>query len=287
MKASGATAMKTKALLIVGALCVGACGAPNNSPANAQTQSSSLFANTPDQSWLLPDDIREISALAVAPNGRLFAIDDERAVIYEWDVAQGQLAKTFIVGAPLSGDFEGLAITPAGDFWMVTSQGALFRFREGEAGARVDFQAFDAGVGETCEIEGLAYFAAEQSLILACKENHAPAMRDVIALYAWREDAPAALWRRLPAREVAAASGVRHFRPSSLDFDARTGRLLLLSAADGALAEFSPDGALVAARALMQTHNQAEGVAVLPSGALVISDEGRHGRGLLSRYSRR
>lgn len=291
MKANDATMMKTtiKALLIAGAFYIGACGPTPAIPASAQTSSNSLFASAPDQRWFLPDGLREISALAVAPNGRLFAVDDERALIYELDADQGGLMKTFAVGAPLTGDFEGLAITPTGDFWMTTSQGALFRFREGEAGQRVEFEAFDAGLADTCEIEGLAYLASEQSLILACKQNQARDMRDVIALYAWREGGPATLWRTLPERDVATAAGVRRFRPSSLDFDTRTGRLLMLSADNGALAELSPDGELITAHALAPVHNQAEGVAVLPNGALVIGDEGgrARGRALLSRYPRR
>jgi uncharacterized protein YjiK len=290
MKANDATMMKTtiKALLIAGAFYIGACGPAPTGPASAQTSSNSLFASAPDQRWFLPDGLREISALAVAPNGRLFAVDDERAVIYELDADQGGLMKTFTIGAPLTGDFEGLAITSAGEFWMTTSQGALFRFREGEDGQRVEFQAFDAGLADTCEIEGLAFHAPDQSLILACKENQARDMRDTIALYAWREGAPATLWRTLPERDVANAAGVRHFRPSSLDFDARSGHLLMLSAFDGALAELSPEGVLISARALARVHNQAEGVAVLPNGALVISDEGgrARGRALLSRYPR-
>lgn len=290
MKANDPTMMKTtiRALLIAGAFYIGACGPTRTNPASAQTSSNSSFADAPDQRWFLPEGLREISALAVAPSGRLFAVDDERALVYELDANRGGLMKTFTVGAPLTGDFEGLAITPTGDFWATTSQGALFRFREGEDGQRVEFQAFDAGLADTCEIEGLAYLPSEQSLILACKENQARDMRDVIALYAWREGGPAALWRTLPERDVAAAAGVRRFRPSSLDFDQRTGRLLMLSADDGASAELSPDGELIMAHALAPVHNQAEGVAVLPNGALVISDEGgrARGRALLSRYPR-
>ena len=43
------------------------------------------------------------------------------------------------------GDFEGLAITPQGDFWLTTSHGHLLRFREGQSHGQVNFQRFDTG----------------------------------------------------------------------------------------------------------------------------------------------
>ena len=65
------------------------------------------------------------------------------------------MIKTFAVGAVVeTGDFEGLAITPSGDFWLTTSQGRLFRFREGADGAHVEFERFVTGLNDICEIEG-------------------------------------------------------------------------------------------------------------------------------------
>jgi len=190
-------------------------------------------------------------------------------------------------GAVERGDFEGLAITPAGDFWLTTSQGQLYRFREGAANAQVAFEAFDSGLREVCEIEGLAYLAAEESLILACKRNEARGMRDTISLHAWRVGggADAGLWRQVPEADVTRAAGVEHFRPSSLDIDAHTGRLILLSARDAALVELNADG-VASARALGPQHTQAEGAAILADGSLAITDEGGEGFALLSIYPR-
>lgn len=271
-------------------LAIAACS-PSPEPAQAEAApEGSLFAAAPAQQWRLPDRLREISGLAAAPDGRLFGHDDETAVIYEIDAGEGRLIKAFALGdPPLTGDFEGLAITPAGDFWLTTSEGRLHRFREGEDGAAVAYEQFDAGLADICEIEGLAYLAAEESLILACKRNEARDMRDTISLHAWPiGGGDAALWRTLPAADAASAAGVRRFRPSSLDVDTRSGRLILLSANDGALAEIGADGALVSARALAGDHRQAEGAAVLRDGALAIADEagGRSHEPMLRIYPR-
>ena len=289
---SGATTMMTttiKRTLIAALLAVGACGQASPTPANAQPAApppGSLFAAEPDLVWRLPNTLREISGLAVSPDGRLFAHDDERAIIYELDITRGGIVKAFTLGSPpLAGDFEGIDISPEGEFWLITAEGQVRRFREGANGSAVAYETFDTGLADICEIEGLAYVSA-QRLILACKRNAARNMRNTIALYEWRPGETAQLWRTLPEAEVAARAGVRRFRPSSLDIDPVTGRLLVLSAFDAALAELSPEGELLAARALGSAHIQAEGVAVLADGALAVADEAKDARPLLSRYPR-
>ncbi|MGH6952067.1 MAG: SdiA-regulated domain-containing protein, partial [Vitreimonas sp.] len=277
--------MTTKAAPIL-ALALAAC-APPHEHARAQTSENSLFGAEPAEQWRLPDRLREISGLAVSADGRLFGHDDEQGVIYEINAAQGRLVKAFALGdPPLAGDFEGLAIAPDGTFWLTTSRGELYRFREGGDGAHVEYARFDSGLGEICEVEGIAYLAAEESLILACKHNHARDMRDRIAIYIWRMPGEAKLWLNLPEDALASATGERHFRSSAIDVDARSGRLLLMSAGDAALVELDAQGDVVSARSLEGAHRQPEGVAVLPNGALAIADEagGRGNSALLSIY---
>jgi uncharacterized protein YjiK len=266
-----------------------ACSPPAAEPARTPSSRGSLFASAPTVEWRLPDRLREISGLALTADGRLFAHDDERAVLYEVDVNGGRVRRSFAVGDPVEhGDFEDLAITPEGDFWLATSRGKLLRFREGAEGAHVPFERFDSGVSNICEMEGVAYLASAHSLILACKDNQARDMRHTLALYAWpiAGNAPATLWRTIPESAVTRAAGVREFHPSSVTFDGATGRLLLLSARDGAFAELSPDGELIAARRLGGEHRQAEGMIIAPDASLIISDEANGGPALIAVYGR-
>lgn len=274
-------------VLAVVALALAACSEPTHEAVAEAAPAGSAFTSEPKQQWQLPQSLHEISGLAASPDGRLFAHEDERATIYEIDARSGAPVKAFALGDPVeTGDFEGVAIAPDGTFWLTDSQGRLFRFREGAAGAQVAFERFNTGLAQVCEVEGLAYLAAEESLILACKRNEARDMRDTLALYAWRTDAsgPATLWRRIEEAPVADAAGVRRFRPSSIEIDGE--RIVLLSANDGAMAEFGLDGTLLAARALGPEHAQAEGVTLLSDGTLVIADEGADGRAMLSLYAR-
>ncbi len=278
MRANGLRALPVIALLAWG------CGAP---PELDETPSGSLFTDAAAQHWRLPRTLREVSGMATTPDGRLFAHDDEVAVMHELDARGERVAKRFAVGDPEHGDFEGLAITPEGAFWLVTSGGRLLRFQEGEDGAYVAFESFDSGLEEVCEIEGLAYLAAEESLILACKQNHAAEMQETVALYAWRPGGAAQLWRSIPETDLTSRAGVSRFRPSAVEIDSASGRIVLLSAFDGALAELSAEGELLSARELDRRHRQAEATAILPDGALVVGDEARGARPTLSVYDRR
>lgn len=269
--------------LLAAATCLAAC---SPAPAGAQF----LFAEEADSQRSLPDRLREISGLAVAPDGRLFGHDDEIATIYEIDFATGHVMKRFTVGEQaVTGDFEGLTITPDGDFWLTDSEGRLLRFREGADGARVEYERFVTGVGDECEVEGIAYRAADQSFILACKRlrGGSRASRDnapVLRVWTLSDGATRSWGPTGPA--LASAAGARSFQPSGLEFDTRSERLIVISANDGAIAELGPDGALISAWALGEQHRQTEGVAILSDGSLILADEGGNDQALISRYLR-
>ncbi|MEM7504621.1 MAG: hypothetical protein AAF417_21465, partial [Pseudomonadota bacterium] len=82
-----------------------------------------LVRDPPSAEWRLPKRLKEISALAMSDSHRLFAVDDEIAIIYEIDYDNGKLLQAFAFGEPaLRGDFEGLALV--GDrFYLLTSDG--------------------------------------------------------------------------------------------------------------------------------------------------------------------
>ncbi|MGA0603414.1 hypothetical protein ACO2Q3_22085 [Caulobacter sp. KR2-114] len=251
---------------------------------------ASLFDPEPVAQWLLPKKLREISGLALTPDGRVMGHNDETAVIHQIDVETGASAKRFSLGEPvLRGDFEGLAIDGGGDFYLASSDGWVRRFREGDDRAAVDFESFDTGLGPVGEVEGLAFHEGQQLLIIACKRLYAPQLQGTLSLFAWSPRAPlspAALWLSVSLEPLAEAVGARGLHPSSLEIDPVSGRLILLAARENALLELDEAGGLLAARWLGRQHRQAEGATILPDGSLVIADEGGHAQGTLTRYAR-
>lgn len=250
----------------------------------------SLFAHEPDRRWKLARRLEEISGLAVTPDGRLIGHDDELAKIYELDIETGQIVKTFAVGdRTVKGDFEGIATNDKGEVFLITSCGRLYRFAEGAHGERVGFEVYETGLGEIGEVEGLAFDAGDNNVLITCKTVHARELTGNITIFAWsvaRQKLYPAPWLAVRATEVSEAIGVRDFHPSGVEIDPATGRLVLLASRQRALAELDAKGGLIAARRLSKFHRQAEGVTIMPDGALVIADEGQGGRARLSRYPR-
>ncbi|MFI4933961.1 MAG: hypothetical protein ACHP7N_05050 [Caulobacterales bacterium] len=252
---------------------------------------ASLFAAEPDRRWPLPRKLREISGLALTPDGRVMGHDDEAAVVFELDIERGEVVKRFALGDPAPrDDFEGLAIGGNGDFYLTSSTGFLYRFREGEDRARVDFDLFDTGLRNVGEVEGLAFQSAEERVIFACKINYSAAMQGALSLHAWAPwtpEQPARPWLTLPAYAFARAVGAKSFHPSAFEIDARSGRLIVLAALENAMIELDAEGTLLAARRLGPHHRQPEGVTILADGALVIADEGGDAHSMMTRYPRR
>lgn len=273
---------------VVGVLCERDANAQSEVADDAPGRESggSLFSDRADSQRPLPEGLREISGLAVTADGRLFGHDDETGVIYEIVVETGQVRKSFALGDPVeTGDFEGLAITPDDDFYLVTSEGRLLRFREGEDGASVGVERLDTGLDDVCEVEGLDFLSTEQSLLLACKRNQDRSLRDTLSLHSWSiESNELRPWLAAPLDQI--TIGSRPFAPSAVEVDRDSGRIILLSARGGRMVELDRNGSILAMRLLPASHIQAEGAAIMPDGALVIADEGDEGLALLTRYPR-
>jgi uncharacterized protein YjiK len=144
---------------------VTACGAEPGETAATEQQDPDAF-----RQWKLPGRLREISGLALTTDERLFAVTDEKAIVYELDYLQGGIVKSFALGDPVvRGDFEGIAVLDD-TIWLMTSDGSLLATKEGADGQDMRYRTFDTGHGDYCELEGLAQDRAAGTLILACKE---------------------------------------------------------------------------------------------------------------------
>ena len=221
-------------------------------------------------------------------DGRLLAVDDERAIIYELDYVEGGLVKAFALGKPvIRGDFEGLAAM--GDrVFLMTSEGEIVAAPEGEDGERVSYERYKTEVDSECEFEGLAEDRAKRELLLLCKNVLKKASIEALAIFPWsvdREQIDADRVIELPVAAIAQAIRMRKLHPSGIVVDPTSGNLLVVAAREQALIELDGEGRLIDARRLplASRHPQAEGIALGP-GRLFIADEGGNGRARLSVY---
>jgi hypothetical protein len=259
------------------------------------------LAGTPDWQVALPAEMREVSGIAVASGGRLFAHGDEEGTLFEVEPRTGKVLKSFALrpGAGqvdlgknsrdgvVAGDFEDLTIV--GDrFFMVTSNGVLVEFSEGEDGGQVAYTAHRTALEEICEVEGLGHHPASESLVLLCKEMRQKAQRGRMEVYAlslrdMRLDPKPRLV--VPFVALARVTGAREFNGSALAFVPGGTSLAMIAGQQRLFAEISIDGTPVAGGALDRaTLPQPEGMAFLPDGTLLISSEGGKGAATLVGY---
>ncbi len=242
------------------------------------------------QQWKLPKKLKEISGLALTPDDRLFAVGDEKAVVYELDYRQGKIVKAFALGDPtVRGDFEGIAFLND-VFYVVTSRGRLYATAEGNDGDRMQFKTYKTGLGKLCEIEGLAQDAQSGTLLLACKKSKSKEKGDTLPVFVWSPATGELLHEReveIPTDEIAKRLGKKRVSPSAITIDPETGNFYGIAGPQRAIFELKPNGELIDAiiLPLADRHRQAEGIEITRDGKLLIADEGGKKKARLSVYA--
>lgn len=225
--------------------------------------------------------MKEISGLAVASENSVFAHGDEDAIIYEIDLTDGKVIRAFALGKPtLSGDYEGIAAYDD-HIYIITSNGFLYESEYGEHQARVKFNAYDTGVGEFCEVEGLSLAPFEGRIpefIILCKEAKVDAYKDKITLFRWSLQNRKPLtepWLSIECKTVLTdEKDCKKFLPSGVAWKPDEHLLFIISAVGHRIIEMSDTGELVTeGRLKKKYHPQAEGITIMPDGRVIISDE--------------
>ena len=241
----------------------------------------------------LPRGLSEVSGLAFTPDGTLLAMEDERAVVWRYDIARRRPVTRFGLGdraGVMRGDFEDLAVV--GDrLFLLKATGEIFEGRlanDGETGAAT---RRTRGLGRTCEAEGLTWDAATRSLLVLCKAVRSKRYQDRMVILAVSVDS----WRfeREPRILVAdkaleRATGKAHFHGSGMARHPVTGTLLVVAGPERTYVELSPAGQVLAGGRLDgDRHRQPEGIAVAPDLSLLISDEAAGRTATITAYAYR
>lgn len=262
---------------------VSACGVENQDAPTEDAQFQDDF-----KQWKLPGRLREISGLALSSDERLFAVTDEKAIVYELDYSEGRIIKSFAYGNPtVRGDFEGIAIL-GNTIWLMTSDGQLFAAEEGPDERSVRYQKFDTGHGDYCELEGLAQDPAAGTLILVCKETNKK--KNDLMMFEWSATTEGIEHIRstvIPESLIEDEIDEKKISPSGITIDPRSGERVIVAARQDALVRLGADGSLSEAIILKKKgrHKQAEGIELTRDGRMLIADEGGDGRARLAVYA--
>ena len=259
----------------------------------------------PTNEFKLSNKLREISGLSDAGNGQhLLAVNDEEGKIFYLNKSDGEIAKS--VKFHKSGDYEGVELVGT-DVYAVKSNGTIYRV----TGIDTDEQEttnFKTFLNTAYDIEGLAYHAANNQLLLACKAKAGKGeeFKNKRAIYAFDLKAdsllakPVLVLDRKQIRDSlqAQANFVNKllevfspeqsaiaFAPSGIAVHPTDGSIYVLSSAGKILLRLHPNGSIHKVIALDKAlFQQPEGICFDPQGVLYISSEGKNSRARLFRF---
>ena len=242
-----------------------------------------------EKSAKLESKLSEISGLAVTPDGKVFAHNDEKGIVYQINYETGDIIKEFYLSRWVpERDFEGIAFAN-NKFYLITSNGILFEFPEGENEKVVEYKTYQTGASAEFNVEGLCYDKKTNSLIFICKEYPGKDYNGYRAAYAFSlksykvDKTPRLL---ISLKELKDRFGIKDFYPSGIEKHPLTNSYFVIGARGGAaLIEISEDGKLIDAEEFKsKEHNQPEGISFLPNYDLLIGDEGGGKKGTITLY---
>lgn len=253
-----------------------------------------------DGMCVLPHELREVSAIAALPDGRLGCVQDEVGALYTFDPSGRQPTLREVFGE--RGDYEALAVV--GDTWFVLrSDGWLGRVQRVDGvlhvaastwlpGGHHEWEALchDAGRGRLLAmpkvVAGDRKAERERRPLYAIDPQSMTAVADPVLVLDRRRlvEEAEVLGIALPTKTTDKGKERVVLELEVTEIAAVPGGagLVLLSGADHLVLRVDFDGHLLAAGRLdAQLLPQPEGVAFLPDGRLVVASEGAGGPGRL------
>lgn len=233
--------------------------------------------NNPDISLIPPSDLQEISGLSPAGiDSVLLSVQDEKGIIFYLHKADGRILKSEKFSG--KGDYEGIEMV-GDDIFVVSSKGDIYL-----CDSSGETKTYETFLNTDYDVEGLAYYSAEQVLLLACKANGKDNDKNIRSIFSF--DLSTRELNRKPflqldgkeiARQLGRVRDTPYFSPSAICSDQHSD-LYLISSVASALIVINRQGDIKSAVELDPTlHRQPEGIMIDDNGVLYIANEGRDG----------
>jgi uncharacterized protein YjiK len=245
----------------------------------------------PTARWELPENLREVSGIALLQDGLIACVQDEEGAIHLFDPEKNQVIDKISFAGP--GDYEGIVLIEK-DAFILRSDGTLFEvqgFRNGKPAVKEHKTVLAA----TQNTEGLAYDAKNNRLLLACK-GFDTKLGDSKGIYTFslsdKTMQPEPVFHIALAQDGLTSTKKKKkdkydvLQPSSFEIHPVTGDLYLLDAANARLHIINESGKILKTTQLDKNLlRQPEGMTFGNKGELYIASEGgTKGKGVIVKY---
>ena len=249
----------------------------------------------PTKTFVLPETLTEISALALVNDSTVACVEDESGVIFLYSLSKGKMVDQLRFAGP--GDYEGLEVV--GDLaYVLKSNGNLYEYSFSE----MTTNTIKTPLKRSNNAEGLAYDSANHRLLIACKGK--PGIEDSKldgkAVYSYHLNSgfnptPTYLitddnlrsWNEQQELSINLTKRKPMFMPSAIGIHPLTGDIYILATVGKLLIILNPTGAIKNCIPLSpRVFRQPEGICFTSKGDLVISSEGQDGNGKIQFFER-
>lgn len=230
----------------------------------------------PDEIWVLPFELNEISGIALLENQKILAENDEEGKLFIYDLKNRIIERTLFFGK--DDDYEDVAINGK-TAYTLRSDGTIFEIKNYNIEPIV--VKHHTFLSEDDDTEGLFFDVESNRLLMACKGNSAVLNGNKASLifeFALNTN-------RLNPEPIITISqkeirtkykNTNNFSPSGIAVHPVTKNIFIISSVGKMMAEFSLQGKLLHVFDLNYPNfQQPEGISFAQNGDLYISNEAR------------
>ena len=262
--------------------------------------------NKPSASYVLDNQLREISGLTYLSENKLLCVNDEQGSVFEFDLKDRIISKK--VKFAKKGDFEAVEYMNE-ECVALRSDGKLYFFKD-LLSPKVESIKVKTGLSLRNDTEGLAYDSSSQTLLIACKglPHEGPLYADKRAIYRYSiADStlnpepfilidqivlgkimnldPFTKFSNMVLESMNPLKGNLTFQPSGIAIHPISKNIYVIGSVGKLLLILNPKGELLAVNKLKRKiFPQPEGICFAPDGTLYISTEGKVSQGRIYQF---
>lgn len=240
--------------------------------------------SSPDKEYLLPETLREISGQSYLSSGKLACVQDEKGIVFIFDTGQSKVIKEIKFGK--KGDYEGIEVIKD-QVYVIESNGEISSFSIKNPG---ELHRIETPLRERNDVEGLGYYPASNSLLIACKANPDVNGNGAEGKAIYRFDPENSKMEEEPFITIKSQDlpegKITKIKPSGIAVNPKTSEIFVLASSHQLF--------IFKEKKLIQTipldpsiFEQPEGICFSDSGTLFISSEGDFRSGRILRFEPR